>query len=75
MPIATKTGLKDNENRIPVNRHNIQTGNCAPATLITGLHPKIKKAGQNRIKRLNRKFVDSPFSLSHSAICQDAPEY
>jgi hypothetical protein len=57
MPVATKTGLKDSETKIPAKRHNIQTGNCAPSILITGLHPKMKKAGQDLVKWSNRKFV------------------
>jgi len=57
MPVATKTGLNASDIKIPTNKHNIQTGNSAPAMLITGLHPRAKKAGQYRIKELNRKFV------------------
>jgi hypothetical protein len=57
MPVATKTGLNASEIKIPANKHNIQTGNSAPAMLITGLHPKAKKAGKYRIKRLNGRFI------------------
>jgi hypothetical protein len=57
MPVATKTGLNASDITIPTNKHNIQSGNCAPAMPITGLHPKAKKAGQYRIKEINRKFV------------------
>jgi hypothetical protein len=46
MPSATKTGLNASEIKIPTDKHNIQTENCAPAMLITGLHPKAKKAGK-----------------------------
>jgi len=56
MPVATKTGLKDNAARIPTNRHNIQTGNCAPATLITGLQATMKKTEQAAMTKWpNRK--------------------
>ena len=34
-----KSGLNNRATRIPVMRHNIHTGNCAPAMLMTGAYP------------------------------------
>ncbi len=39
IPALMKSGLDSRETRIPVMRHNIQTGNCAPAMLMTGAYP------------------------------------
>ena len=61
MPVATKAGLNDSEIKMPANKHNIQTGNSAPAMLITGLHPEIESKETARTKWPIRKLVASVF--------------
>ncbi len=67
MPVATKTGLKESETKIPANRHSIHTGKFAPATLITGLHPEMNNKKNQQTRRGNRKLIGPD-----SATCQEA---